>query len=49
MKIEPEKPATEPKPYSPPKMVLLGSVRDLTLGTGSYSTERSGGKAKSMM
>jgi len=42
--LEPEKPK---KPYAPPRLTRLGSVRDLTFGpSGTVSDAVGGGKTK---
>jgi hypothetical protein len=50
MKTEPTPESTQVKlPYTTPKMVVLGQVRDLTLGGGSAAPDGKSGRGKGTM
>jgi hypothetical protein len=48
-KTEPTEVAPQKQPYARPKMVVLGQVRDLTLGGGSVAPDGKSGRAKGTM
>jgi hypothetical protein len=40
----PPEPAKQRKPYTPPSLTLLGTVKDMTLGAGGSNTDGLGGQ-----
>jgi hypothetical protein len=49
MKTEPTEVAPQKQPYARPTMVVLGQVRDLTLGAGSVTPDGKSSRAQGTM